>query len=179
MNESQVALVISGFAVAISIAGFAWSIWKEFIFVKPRVQVGFAVMTIVQPGWPEGRPRPRVCSLNVTNMGPGPVTLYSCIIKESRGLLRRRQLGLLNPIIGDPAADPPHGAGPFGGNLLPRELMPGKQYAFHFPYTGELWLGDSIVKIGVADTYGRNHWVRRRRVRAAKKQYQRDFPAAE
>ena len=44
MTAAHWALLISGLALAISIAGFIGSIWKEFIYVKPKVQVAFAIM---------------------------------------------------------------------------------------------------------------------------------------
>jgi hypothetical protein len=71
LTAAHWALLISGLALAISIASFIWSIWKEFIYVKPKVQVGFSIMRFF--GVPTQAEQ--ICSLTATNMGPGPVVM--------------------------------------------------------------------------------------------------------
>lgn len=169
MTDAQIALLMSGAALAVSISGFIWSIWKEFIYVKPRVYVSFAVMEIFHPELP----RQSICTLTATNMGPGSATLHSCITGE--GWFRRKATGILNPIHGHPAVLPHRSLGPFSDGL-PFELAPGKTKSFHFPFEREIFLKDPITWIGVHDTYGRSHWAKRQDVVSARERYWRDFP---
>ncbi len=170
MNEGQIALVLSGCAIAISISGFIWSIWKEFIFVKPRVQVSFAVMNIVN-GVSDVK---SLCVLTATNMGPGTANLYCCLARERLNWRRRSPHGLLNSIVGDLTQLPHKGIGPFADGL-PLELVPGKSKSFYFPYTDDTFLKTPIVRVGVQDTYGRNHWCRSADVSKARERYKKDF----
>jgi hypothetical protein len=118
----------------------------------------------------------QLCVLNATNMGPGPAYLYCCIARERLNWRRQAKFGLLNPIEGNPMALPHRAAGPFVDGLPLVELTPGKSKAFYFPYTAECFLTERIIRVGVQDTYGRNHWCRRAQVREARQRHQKDFP---
>jgi hypothetical protein len=173
VTESQTALLVSGCALAISISGFIWSIWKEFIFVKPRVQATFSVMNVISGESDVDS----LCVLNTTNMGPGTATLSFCLARQGYNWRRRATHGMLNPIEGDPAQLPHTSRGPFTG--FPVDLAPGKSKSFYFPYGRESFLQDSaLVRFGVQDTYGRNHWCRRADVIKAQKRHREDFPEA-
>jgi hypothetical protein len=171
VTAGQFSLILSGAALALSIAGFIWSIWKEFIFVKPRAQASFAVMEVLG----NASEVKRLCVLNVTNMGPGPVHLYCCLARERLNWRMRAKHGMLNPIEGDATRLPHRSAGPFSDGLPLVELQPGKSRTFYFPYVEDCFLKEPIVRIGVQDTYGRNHWCRHSQVRKAKDRYQNDF----
>ena len=166
MTPGEVALITSGCALAISISGFVWSICKEFVFVKPRVQISFNVTDVLG-----GASKVKlVCTLNATNMGPGPVHLYCCIFRGRRG-----RFGMLNPIDGSPTSLPHREAGPFAGGLPLYDLAPGRSKTFYFPYAADCFLKDPIVRVGVQDTYGRNYWCRRKFVALARNRYRSDF----
>ena len=170
MSNADIALLISGVSLAISLAGFVWNIFKEFIYVKPKLAVAFAVYQIIRPG----RSTPReVLGIAVTNMGPGPAIIHSCIIRFWRGWIRRRGYALINPLI-DPEGTTTQGF--FTG--LPVELQPGHSKTFHFQYAKDCFLnrGQTITRVGVHDTYGRYHWASRRAVKRAQASYDRDFP---
>ena len=174
MTQSEVALLFSGAALAISICGFIWSIWKEFIFVKPRVKVSFGVMDVLG-GLSQVK---HLCVLNATNMGPGPVHLYCCLARQRLNWRLRAQWGLLNPIQGVPTNLPYEAAGPFVEGLPLLELEAGKSKSFYFPYQADCFLKEPIIRVGVQDTYGRNHWCHREAVAKAKSRYDKEFVAA-
>jgi hypothetical protein len=166
MTASHWALLISGLALATSIGGFVWSIWKEFIYVKPKAYVSFAIMKIF------GRRSPvnDICNLTATNLGPGPVVLHMCVTRNSRGVFRKPQQGFLNPIEGDPLVLPHISQGPFSGGL-PASLEPGQSKSFYFPYVADSFLKEPITQIGVHDTYGRSHWCKKRDITKARNQH--------
>jgi hypothetical protein len=93
VTAGQISLIVSGCALAISICGFLWSIWKEFIFVKPRVQVSFAVMS-VRGGTGAVKD---LLVLTATNMGPGPVSLYLLLGPRAPELAPPCRLRLAEP----------------------------------------------------------------------------------
>jgi hypothetical protein len=171
LTAAHWALLISGLALATSIAGFIWSIWKEFIYVKPKIQVSFAIMKF----FGTASQVEQICNLTATNMGPGPVILHACLARTSRGWFRKSQLGLLNPIEGHPAVLPHTSVGPFSGGL-PATVEPGQMKSFFFPYVADSFLKEQLTQVGVHDTYGRSHWCRERNVKEAVKKHRNDFP---
>lgn len=173
MTESDFALLMSGASLALSISGFLWSIWKEFIFVKPKINVSFTAVEIF------GRPTnvKNLLALSVTNMGPGPVTLYACVGRGyGKPFFKRRSLGIINPIHGDPTIAPHESIGPFSAGLPVLELEPGKSKQFYFPYSRDCFLQEPLERIGVHDTYGRYHWCSRGMMLKAREKYWKDFP---
>jgi hypothetical protein len=168
-SNADLALLISGISLAVSVAGFVWGIFKEFIYVKPKLRVGFAVFIALG----EGRRQTKTLGLSVTNMGPGPAIIHSCNLRIWKGWFRRDGWGLINPLIHPEVA---HTSGPFTG--LPVELQPGQSRTFYFQYARECFLNfgtETITRFGVHDTYGRNHFASRRAVRRAKESYAKDF----
>jgi hypothetical protein len=170
MTSGEIALLVSGISLAISAGGFVWNIMQMFIYVKPTLQVTFGIYKV----FGTGAPRKELCNLSVTNMGPGPAIVYACIVRERRPGSLRRQLGILNPIEGDPSANPPRSIGPFSGGL-PAKLEPGEQKSFYFPFSKDGPLSESVIQFGVNDTYQRNTWCKRKYVRRAKQRFREAF----
>jgi hypothetical protein len=169
MTAGQIAILISGISLAISVAGFVWSIFKEFIYVKPKLHVSFSVFHIVQKGTPEMQ----TLGLGVVNMGPGPVVIHSCIVRTWKGWFKRAGWGLINPLV-DPQSRST--GGPFTG--LPSKLDPGQTSTFYFLYEAQecfLRSGPDIYRIGVHDTYGRTHYASRKAFKQARKTCEKDF----
>ena len=170
MTSGEIALLISGGAVAIAVASFAWNILEKFIYVKPRLQVSFGIYSVLQGG----RATKRLCNLSVTNMGPGSAILHSCIVKMSGPRFWKPQYGILNPIHGDPTNDAPISVGPFSGGL-PATINSGEVKSFYFPFTSDTFLKEPLIGIGVTDTYGRKHWCRRQDLEKARLRYEEEF----
>jgi hypothetical protein len=174
MNMAGYALLVSVASIFISIGALFWNVWQKFIFVRPALQVSFGLYRIVQPGIPAGVNH-RLLSLTITNMGPGPVVLSSCVAKCKKPWWRRAQhYGLLNPIEGDPAEPNPKGIGPFGGGL-PAKVDAGDVKTFYFPYSKEGFLKEGLARVGINDTYHRIFWCHRSDMQKVNQSYRREF----
>ena len=172
MITAEYALIVSIASIFIAFGSLIWNVWQKFIFVKPALQVSFGVWRIFQPGAPSHNRR--LLHLSVVNMGPGPIILHACTAKPKKPWWRRaKSYGLLNPIHGDPAALNPIGIGPFGGGL-PSKIDAGETKSFYFPYEKDGLLKESLVRVGVGDTYQRLTWCRRSDMRKVYRTYQGD-----
>lgn len=91
MNTADYAFFISLASAIISIASLIWNVWQKYIFVKPQLQVGFSIVSLLEPkpANPKtlAKSNHQLLVINVTNMGPGPVTLYTCVAQAKRDLL--------------------------------------------------------------------------------------------
>lgn len=173
MTTSDFAFLISGISLAIALLALSWNVYEKFIFVKPRLQVSFGVFRVVQ----SGKVGKALLSLTITNMGPGPVIIHSCIIKARKRWFWQKQFAMLNPIHNDPASDVPTSIGPFSAGL-PLKLDASDVKSFYFPFTAETFLREPITRVGVTDTYGRNAWCRGRDVKKALREFKEKFPNA-
>jgi hypothetical protein len=161
MKAAEYALIISIASIFISIGALLWNVWQKFIFVKPTLQVSFGIYRIAQPGIPVSGAH-RLLNLTVTNMGPGPVVLCTCVGRPKKPWWRRaKRYGMLNPIDGDPTDPNPTGIGPFGGGL-PAKIGAGEVKSFYFPYSKDGFLKEGLARVGINDTYHRIVWCHRR-----------------
>jgi hypothetical protein len=170
MSAGEVALLISGFSLAISIFGFAWNIRQNFLPVRPSVHVAFGIYRAVGGQ----NTNKRLCNLTVTNMGPGPVIVNACLMKLPGKWFGQYELGYINPIHDDPSSDNPTSIGPFSAEL-PAKLEPGEVKAFYFPFAKDAFLAKPMTRVGVDDTYGRLHWCKRGDVRKARLKFAEAF----
>jgi hypothetical protein len=176
MTSSDYALIISIASIFISIGALVWNVWQKFIFVKPALQVSLGIYNILQPtssgsAIPSGH---RLLSLTVTNMGPGSVVLYACIVKQKAHWLARATFGILNPIHGDPTGRQPISLGPFSSGL-PTKIDAADTKTFYFPSAKDCFLRDGLHRVGINDTYQRNTWCRGRDMHKVNRTYRRDF----
>ena len=153
MKTADWALVISLCSAAISLAGFVWNVWSKFIYPKPKVLVSFNFMTIIQQGAVDRE----ALSLSATNMGPGPTTLQSALVRRKHdNWFKKPGYGLLNPLHGLDGGVQTRG--PFSGGL-PRKIEVGEQFSAYFIPNHEFLAGDGYDRIGFNDTFGRLHWA--------------------
>jgi hypothetical protein len=168
MGTSDWALIISLFSLLLSLAGFIWNVWSKFVFPKPRVAISFMVMHVVGSD-----PRQRFLSLDVTNFGPGDVTISCAVARPRKPWWKRRvALGVLNPLV-DPRL-PKISDGPFTG--LPKKLGAGETFALYFCYIDDMFLREPLEAIGVHDSFRRAHWAPRRDFRKVLRKHGEDFP---
>src|SRR5258708_5339368 len=161
MTTADWALIISICSAAVSAAGFIWNVWSKFIYPKPRVDVSFSFMSSI--GGDPGR-QFNVLTLNATNMGPAPVTLYSAMSMKKK-LFRKPLFALLNPLSDFPA-DRATSQGPFSGGL-PKRIDVGEQFTSYLIPDHEGLASSGITHVGFNDTFGRNHWCRKAHVARA------------
>jgi hypothetical protein len=158
MTTADWALVISICSAIVSLAGFVWNVWSKFIYPKPRVNVTFGMMRVVQGN----SSSERVLVLGATNMGPVQVTLYQALVTYNRRASQSSSIGLLNPLHNYPA-QLTHTVGPFGGGL-PKKLDVGEQFSIYLIPDHEMLAKGDYERIGFTDTFGRAHWAPRRRI---------------
>ncbi len=185
MTTADYALFVSLASALISVGALVWNVWQKYIFVKPDIQVSFQVMQLFEPKPGKAstlQPGKKLLSISATNMGPGPVILYACVVRGKRNVWqwkfwRRPTFGVLNPISNHPASGTPVSSGPFSGGL-PIKIDAGEVKAFYFPYEKDCILSNPIGRVGISDTYGRNNWCRKRDVEKAMASYNKAFPKA-
>jgi hypothetical protein len=169
MTTADWALVISLFSLLVAMASFVWNVWSKFIFPKPSIAVSFMLMRVHNSD-----PIHRYLSLNVTNFGPGDITIDCAVVRPIRPWYKRRvALGMLNPL--NSLDRPNESTGPFGGGL-PKRLATGETFALNFPYAEEMFLKEPWEAIGVHDTFRRSHWAPRSDFLKTMEKYRVDFP---
>ncbi|WP_157134600.1 hypothetical protein [Sphingomonas sp. PAMC 26605] len=169
MTISDWALIISIFSMLISLGGFVWNIWSKFIFPKAKIRVSFAVVHIIPPPDP---PR-EYTRVNVTNFGPGEIIVDAALVRTKKRWYKRDGWGLINPIHS--LDNPDIEMGPFAGGL-PKKLSVAETFSLFFPHSAENFLGQDITRVGIQDSFGRNHWAPTAHVRKALEIQKRDFP---
>jgi hypothetical protein len=177
LTTADYALFISGVSALISIMALLWNVWQKYLFVKPSLQVAFGIFSVLerQPGAEVATRSDReLLSLMVTNLGPGPVILYACVVKLKADLWKRGRYLILNPIHGDPTSSSLKSLGPFSGGL-PGKIDAGEMKSFYFPYDKDCCLRRGVYRVAITDTYGRYNWCRRRDVKKADASYRKDF----
>ncbi|MEW9304560.1 hypothetical protein [Labrys neptuniae] len=162
MTTADWALIISILSFLVAAIGLAWNIWSKFIFVYPRVYVGWNYMTVFNQF---GGSDSDVITLTATNLGPGEVTLYAAIV-DSPG--KKKRIGMLNPLHDFPNQDEAS-KGPFSGGL-PHKLGVGDSMSLYFTPLHEALAGETYSKVGIQDTFGRNHWCQNHQVGAVRAQ---------
>jgi hypothetical protein len=157
MTTADWALVVSLLSFAVSLAGFIWNIWSKFIYPKPRVVVGFAVME----AWGDGGKQGTALGLHAVNHGPIEVTLKSAVCRYELGLFKW-QYALMNALDRWPAPVNTT-SGIFSGGL-PKKLVVGEEFSVYFLHPHPVFQERPIVDVGFTDNFGRHHWAPRKSV---------------
>ncbi|UAL11664.1 hypothetical protein [Caulobacter segnis] len=171
MTTADWALAISLLSFCVALASFIWNVWSKFIYPKPKVEVSFGVMRSYQQGEEPSAP---FLTMVITNHGPGSVKAHMAIVRGRRRFFKRRAMGVLNPIHNFPF-EPYTSHGPFSGGL-PKAIDVGEELQLHFPFERGGFLADELERVGFVDTFGRNHWVRRRVFHRAVIEHRKAFP---
>jgi hypothetical protein len=171
MTTGDWALIISLCSFAVALSSFIWNVWSKFIYPKAKIRVTFQATMIFQPNTPgHGR---EFLTLSATNYGPGDVTIHSAIFQHYReGWWKnwraffnkhyRRQYAVLNPLENFPMRFD-HSIGPFSGGL-PKKIAVGESFSSYFPKEVD-WFAHKRLRIGFADSFGRNHWCSKHDIR--------------
>jgi hypothetical protein len=135
MNTADYAFITSILSIIISIGALIWNVWQKFIFVKPRLQVTFAIVRIMQPDRDRDiytRTDQQLLNLRVSNLGPGAATIYACITKSKDHWWSKAQYNMINPIHGDPTAPNPKSLGRLAPGYLQELTKPiSRVFTFH------------------------------------------------
>jgi hypothetical protein len=161
------ALVISILSAAISLSGFIWNVWSKFIYPKPKLQVRFSMVRIIEQHADDAGDL-QVLTLSATNMGPVEITLKKALIVFRRSWLKEKSYGILNvlpraPTSSDYEYEYELGGGPFAGGF-PKKLAVGEGFSVYLVPDHETLARGDYQRIGFDDSFGREHWAPRRDV---------------
>jgi hypothetical protein len=164
--HQQFTLWVSGTALFLSVANSLWAIYKEY-GLKARVKVSVAVIEIV------GDPPPgtKQTSIRVTavNFGPGEIMLTSLDLQNTRKT-RRNGSTKFGALIADWRSTL--------NTPFPAKLARGEQACFIVPYEKNCFLATRHARIGVLDTFDRQHWAPRKALRRAEEQWKKNYAEA-
>jgi len=165
ITAAQVAIFLSALSLAVSFTALGWNIYKE-LGLKARIKVAVSVIEMIYAEHREKR-----VMFYVVNFGPGAVFVTSLTLKKSWWQRRRSEYKtkFYSLIAEDRTAS---------WDSLPIKLDVGQQGRFVVPYDAECFLKEKHSRAGVMDSFERYHWARRKRLRRAEKQYEKDFGRA-
>lgn len=163
ITRADVAIIISCLALMFTAAHFIWNVRKDRGGIRPRVQVNVVVAQIAAMG----KDRGKAVMFRAVNLGPGEVHLTSLPLKGTW-----RNPGGRGYKWGSVMPDP---KAPYG-NSLPVSLAVGKEALFLVPYEADSFLSVKHARVGVGDSFGRNHWAPKKQLRRAEETYEEDFP---
>jgi hypothetical protein len=158
------ALVISICSALVSLASFIWNVWSKFIYPKPDLRVHFSMMGFVGNGpW-----RNPFLTLSIANHGPITCTITHAMILVDDRTKREKVYGLINPTK-DISISIEETDGPFTN--LPKKIEVGEEFSLHF-WSGEnSFIGSEVDRVGIKDTFGRNHWCKRHQVKKVQAEF--------
>lgn len=163
MDTNTAAIWISSASLLLSGIALGWNIYKDVI-LKARLKVTFNISIIVTPGMDE---RPEYLAINVTNFGPGPVTVEMIVAKNApfwRRILRRPQYAMIAWDYTNPLSA-----------RLPKTLQLGERMVLLLDYDENAFLRGKFTHVGVADSFNRNHWASSKSLLKAKREWQEKF----
>ena len=158
---SILALAIACLSMIVGATSLGWNIYKDV--VKPKWIISFGVKAIVGGGSSE-----TIISLSGTNSRQGAVTANITVLQKTgffRKLFRCSKYWIVNP-------DHKH----LYCSKLPIKLNMSDEVRLIFPYNKECFLCKKPNRVGISDNYGKTHWASRQSIKAAIKQYKKDFP---
>lgn len=157
--------VISLLALLISGISIFWNIYRDLI-LKAKIKTNVQISSIIQPGRNLGS----FIDVTGVNHGPGHVTCESVFTKASiwQRLKGSKKYGFIvsdytNPLSGK----------------LPKRLEVGEKITVLFPLVRDAFLARKPSRVGFKDSFGRLHWVTKKNLKRAIKDYFRDFPQRE
>lgn len=102
-------------------------------------------------------------SISVTNFGPTDAKICLVIASGDFFNFRKQRMAIISLHTNYAVYnEKPH---LFGGGL-PRKLAVGDEASFYFPVSPEFFQANKIVRIGVSDSFGRQHFSLRKEVKA-------------
>jgi hypothetical protein len=163
-----IALGLSLLACMASAFSLGWNVYRDVI-LKPRLKVEFGIRATLEE-LPEGgltESGPRFLLLAGVNHGPGDIVCTGATVRRNTfvwSLFEEFPYGFLRP-------DSEHEY----GNQLPLRVAVGEKVKIVFSYDDEGFLSARPNKVGITDSFGRTHWARRKDLRRAIRQQQKDF----
>ncbi len=147
-------ILISFISLGIALFALGWNVYKDVI-QKPRFKVSFGVYNT--------SPVPITSSVPIiifsgVNFGPGDVVIKTIVLKYKR---KEKPFGIIVPKT--------------EWNKVPQRVSVGDEVNILTEYDDQCFLSTDFIKAGLIDLYGRYHWVSKRDIAKARKQYHIDF----
>lgn len=162
METDQLAILIAGLSFGVAAFSLGWNIYKDII-LKPTAKASADRVLMAS----EVMPQQMKLKISAVNHGPGPIRLNIIrFIKTSlwKRLFRKWTHGVIihdyrNPLSGQ----------------LPVTLEVGETVDLIFPWDAENICSVNPTSIGIADSFGRTHWAKRKNVRKLMEHWRSDF----
>lgn len=164
IDAARTAVLTSCIALGVSLLNLGWNIAKE-LWLRPRVRVTVGVMNFMDEN---GTQLGKKIMVYAVNFGPGVVYLTGITLK-ARWRDRIRGMARCAGVVTEPRSTS-------GNSALPEKLEIGAQARFWISYTETGFLKVNWGRVGITDSFDRNHWAPRSKARRARKQYLKDFP---
>jgi len=166
INKITLADVISFFAIIISIVTISWIIYKD-ILLKPRLKGRIQISNIHQ----RNRTIGPFADITFVNHGPGHIIVESIWVHKKslwRWLFRKLRWAFVMHDYTNPLS-----------SNLPRKLEVGEKITLLFKCENKLFLATEPTHIGLKDSFGKIHWVNKKSLKIATKEYLKDHPKEE
>jgi len=158
------AIWISFISLAIAAIALGWNIHRDLL--KPTLKVDFGQNLLFGEEGVEGQ----LLVITGTNHGPGRLILSGIILRKPwdsiKKFFRRARRGYLFYDYKNPLSA-----------KFPCELDVGERKHFILKYNKDCFLKEDFTCIGISDSFGRVHWVKKAKYKRAKRQFEKDFPS--
>lgn len=160
MDKNTIALILSSIAILASFGSLGWQIYEK-ARLKGRLSVSCSVIDIGSP-----TQRERRVSVNAVNDGPGKIIVTGLSIKLTKEAQQTAAISYAS-LFPEPS---------LFSTSLPATLDVGERATIYVAYTQACFLSDSNVdRVGVTDSFRREHWAPGKDLEQAREQYRDDF----
>ena len=162
MKHETLAILISVFSIIMAALALGWNIYRDII-LKPRLKVRLSIGMFMS----EIYKSPDKLTIEATNFGPDKIKCVVVRIKNVTLLgkiLGKNQYGFLVPDYTDPY-----------NSKMPCKLDVGDICYWLFPFDKNCFLAEPCTHIGISDSFGRTHWVPKKDILEAQKEYKKKF----
>ncbi len=156
---AEIALAISILSLLVAGASFGWNIYKE-IGLRARVGVDLSIVTLIS-GYEDINPV--FVMVHCVNRGPGKVKLDNLHFK----FIKLLDQGKTKVGYAITAYDREHP----NSSSLPVAIDVGETARFLVPFTADCFLKLDVTDFAVSDSFGRDHWIKKRQLQKARSEY--------
>lgn len=161
MELARIAIYISALSLLVGAVALGWNIYRDVI-LKAKLKVRLGVVEVIATGMGS---QGTYVSIAGTNFGPGEI-----IVEKVWGTTVPRLKRLFGDRSGFIVINPTHGE-------LPARLAVGESVTLLFQHQEESFLAKRLARVGLVDSFGRQHSAPRRDMKHSMERYQEDYPA--
>jgi hypothetical protein len=156
------AILISVISITIAVFALGWNVYRDII-LKPRLRVRLSIGRFMGPM----HKSPDKIVIEATNFGPNKVKCVGIPIRNATllgKLFRTNQYGFLVSDYTDAC-----------NTKMPCQLDVGDSCNLVFPFERNCFLAEPCTHVGISDGFGRKHWVPKKDILEAQKEYKKRF----